>query len=417
LLGKYLIRFFVPDHEHPDRPEVRTRLAYLAAWVSIIGNVLLAAVKIALGLMLNSISLLADAAHTASDVLTSIVVVIGFRAAAKPADRSHPFGHGRAETVAGLVIAVLLAVTAFEFIKDSFARLLNPPGLAVSFSFGPVVLSSWWAVAIMLLFALLKESMARFADTIGRNINSETVKADAWHHRSDAIASLLVVFALVGSRFGIQRLDAVFGLLVAVFIGYVAFSIGLSSSTTLLGKAAPTAFQDEIRRLAMTDTGVLGVHGVTVPQYGTHRAIGVHIETPPDVPVLEAHEVASRVEERLSRELDASVVVHVEPAHHQLPLPLHGRVDAAIDAAVSEIPSVVGFHGVHIHEHAGTGHVDLHVTMDGSQELLVAHEIAHQLASRIEAALPGFVVNVHIEPLDSQVPTAKKRLQDRSDSP
>ena len=389
-----MVGMLFPKNEHTDRPEERTRLAFVAAWVSIIGNIGLAAVKVMLGLMLNSISLLADAAHTAADVLTSVVVVVGFRAAAKPADRGHPFGHGRAETVAGFAIAVLLGVTALQFMTSSVTRLVNPPEVG----------SSWWAIGIMVVFAGLKEWMARFAYRIADNINSETVRADGWHHRSDAIASLLVVVALVGAKFGVGRLDAVFGLLVAGLIGYVAYGLGKEAASTLVGKDAPTEFKDEVRDVAMTVTGVLGVHGVTVHEYGAQKAIGVHVETPPDLPVLEAHEVASRVEERLAKNLGASVVVHVEPARGMEPSPARLKVEEAIATAVREVEGVVGYHAVNVHESGGTGHIDLHVTTEGSRVLSAAHEMGHQLKAKIERELTGFVVNVHVEPCEPHGP-------------
>ena len=285
-------------------PAARSALAALAAWVSIVGNLFLAAVKLLLGFMFNSISIMADGVHTASDVLTSVVVLIGFRAAAKPPDESHPFGHGRAESVAALVIAVLLGVTALKLVTDAVTRLFSPPEIH----------PSWTVIGLMLVFALVKEWMARFAARIGRRIDSEAVHADAWHHRSDAITTGLVVIALVAVRFGLARLDAVFGLAVAGLVGYVAFQLTTSAANTLLGKAAPRAVKDEIRRLARTVPGVLGVHEVTVHQYGRRSVINLHVETAGDMPVRDAHDVATRVERHIAQNLSASVVVHLEPA-------------------------------------------------------------------------------------------------------
>ena len=396
--GDVLIRFFVPEHDETDRPEVRTRLAYLAAWVSIVGNVILAVFKVFLGLALNSLSLLADAAHTASDVLTSIIVIIGFRASVKPADRSHPFGHGRAESVAGLVIAVLLGVTAFEFASSGVSRLFHPQD----------VVGSWWAIVLTLLFALFKEWMARFSNAIGDRIGSETIHADAWHHRSDAITSLLVVIALVGAYFGITYLDALFGLFVAGVIGYVAFNIGMSATTTLLGKAAPIAFHDKIRRLARTITGVLGVHDVTVHQYGRHSVVNVHIETAANMPLLEAHEVASRVEKRISDELEASVVVHLEPAPQKGDGLVPSRIRRIIAETIRDIPGVVDFHGLNVYEQNGSGHIDLHVTLERTQDLASAHEVGHALSARIEAEVTGLAVNLHVEPCDGQCTSCRQ---------
>jgi divalent metal cation (Fe/Co/Zn/Cd) transporter len=168
-------------------PAIRTQYAYLEAWVSIVGNVALSAVKVAFGLLLNSISLLADAAHTAADVLTSVVVLVGFRLAKAPADEKHPFGHGRAEFLSSLVIAALLVYVGVEFGITSFRRLAT----------GSAVRGNLLVAAVMVAGAIVKEWMTRFASYLGARANAQALIGDAWHHRTDAIASVLVAVAIV----------------------------------------------------------------------------------------------------------------------------------------------------------------------------------------------------------------------------
>jgi len=160
----------------------RAQYAFLEAWVSITVNFVLAALKIVFGLLLDSISLLADAVHTASDVITSVVVLVGFRIAESPADEKHPFGHGRVEFLSSLIIALLLILVGIEFGKSSYERFLNPTPVKGNIA----------VVIIMVIGAVVKEWMTRFALHLGKKSNIQALVGDAWHHRTDAIASLLV---------------------------------------------------------------------------------------------------------------------------------------------------------------------------------------------------------------------------------
>ena len=170
----------VPLKGNINEPDHRKKVAYLEAWVSIIGNFLLAIIKGILGVMVNSISLIADAVHTASDVLTSVVVIVGFKLATLPPDNEHPYGHGRIEFIATLIISILLAAVGIKFGIDSYHRLIaNTP-----------VSGSYFVVVVMLLAGLFKELMSRFSIDLGQRIASSTLIADAWHHRTDAIASV-----------------------------------------------------------------------------------------------------------------------------------------------------------------------------------------------------------------------------------
>lgn len=394
----WLIHSVIREHDKKTEVTVRAQYAYLAAWVSIVGNIVLAAVKFVLGLMLRSLSMMADAAHTASDVVTSIVVLVGFRAASKPADPGHPFGHGRAENVATLTIAVLLVVVAVSFFSDAIHRLFNPVQVA----------GSWWAIAIMIVFALFKEWMARFAVHVGHEIESDAVQADAWHHRSDAIASVGVVIALVGARYGVYWLDTVFGIAVAALIGHVAVRMGLSAASTLMGKAVSPSIMNEIVRLARTVTGVRGVHAVTVHQYGPHRIVNVHVETAGELPVVEAHELASRVEQRVSEGLSASTLVHVEPVEVGGQNSRRSQIDEIIARVVKECPQAVNFHALNVYEAKSGGHIDLHVVVDRRLDVASAHELAHRVRELIRQDQKDLEVNIHIEPCDANCAQCSK---------
>jgi cation diffusion facilitator family transporter len=277
---------------------------FLEAWVSIIGNAFLAVIKVFLGMALNSISLLADAAHTASDVATSIVVILGFRVSRLPADEKHPFGHGRVEFLSALAIAVLLTFVGFEFGKSSYERLLsNAP-----------VIGSAAVAAVMVLSALLKEWMTRFALYLGEKANAQALVGDAWHHRTDAIASLLVAFAIIASMYGYHWVDAVLGLVVSGLIIYTGAQLAISSSSTLIGEKPAKELEDKIICATLDCPDVKDVHKVVIHDYGSRKSVSLHVLVNPGLSLEGSHDIATKVEKAVANHVHGDVVVHVEPA-------------------------------------------------------------------------------------------------------
>ena len=165
--------------------------------------------------MVGAVSVIADAVHTLSDVVSCAVVIWGFKQSEKPADVEHPYGHGRAEYIATLIIAVLLMVAGIEFIKAAIDRIQNPE----------LVEAEWWMVIALGATIVLKEITARYAEFLSAKIASGTLHADAWHHRSDAISSMLVVGALIAGNYGFPAVDGWAGLGVALFLIYTGFEI------------------------------------------------------------------------------------------------------------------------------------------------------------------------------------------------
>ena len=302
-LTDWLLAAFVHEHKNLDDPNARTHYGFLEAWISIVGNVILSAVKVILGMTLNSVSLLADAAHTISDVVTSVVVLVGFYAARRRPDREHPFGHGRTEFMATLIIALLLALVGIEFGRTSINRLIH----------GNTVTGSLPAALIMLVSGIVKELMAGVSIDLGQRINSSALMADAWHHRSDAIASALVAVAIVAARHGYPSVDSILGLAVSVLIIYTAWELGRSAGSSLMGEAPAGDLVQEIISLAQSVPNVLSVHDVAVHDYGPIKAVSLHIVVVENMSFSEAHRVASHVEDKIRDKVSGTLVVHVDP--------------------------------------------------------------------------------------------------------
>ncbi|MBC7319249.1 cation transporter [bacterium] len=282
----------------------REDFGYLEAWVSIIGNILLFLVKFLFGLALNSIALIAEGFHSLSDVLTSIVVLFGFKFGSKPADEKHPFGHGRIEQISTLIIAFMLLWVAYELGKASIERIISPPKV----DFNAVV------VVFMFISALIKEWMARFSIFLGKRINSSTLIADAWHHRSDAIASLLVGIGFIFIKFNIFRIDGILGLFIVILLGAVGIELIKSSVDFLLGKAPDERLLEYIRNVTLSVPGVLDLHDILVHDYQSSKAISLHIEIEDTLSAKEAHRIALEVQDRLKKKLkESNISVHIDP--------------------------------------------------------------------------------------------------------
>ncbi len=329
-----LVRTFAAQPK--DAADRRAAYGQLEGWVSIVLNTALFAFKLVLGLVSGSISVMADAAHTLSDSVTSGVVIVAARVARRPPDREHPFGHGRAEAVATVAIAVLLAAAGLEFGKASVERLLSP---------SPTT-GSWWVAAGLALSVLVKEWMCRFAQALARRSGNEALAADAWHHRSDALSTILVVFAVIGSRWGWTWLDGVMGLGVSVMLVKVGYDVVKGAVDTLLGSRPTPAELAEVRRQAMEVEGVEGVHDVVIHRYGETRFVSLHIETTDKLSPLAIHDLAEAVEARVATGGHGSVAVHMDPVDRDHPE--YAAVRALVEAQVAQDPGVESFHDLRL---------------------------------------------------------------------
>ena len=279
------------------------RWGYLEGGLSVILNTGLFALKFWVGTISGSIAMIADAWHTLSDTLTSLVLLLGFWMAARRPDEEHPFGHGRAEIISALIIGALLAVVGFGFLKESVVRLQHQAAA----TFGPV------AMIVFGASVLLKEGLAQFSLWAGRRTNSESLKADGWHHRSDAIASALIVLGgLLGTRF--WWLDGVMGICVSLLILYATYDIMKHAASPLLGEAPDGAMERRIQEIVRAVApNVHALHHFHMHRYGEHVELTFHIRLPADLKLAEAHETTTRIETALRDQLNIEATIHAEP--------------------------------------------------------------------------------------------------------
>ena len=334
-LSKKIASVFIKNHEDVKNIDVRTKYGLLEGWISVIGNIILFIIKITLGIYVNSASLITDAIHTLSDSVSSGIIIIGFYFAGKPSDKDHPFGHERIEFVIALIISILLIVTGIEMMKSSFYLVLTP----VKFS------GSNWVIAVIFATLVLKEMMARFSYDLGDLIDSDALRADAFHHRSDVFATGCVIVALIGSRFGLYYLDGVMGVIVSLVIIYSGYEIAKEAVNKIIGEAPSIESLKKIEMIAKSVAGVYDVHDIIVNSYGTQKVVSLHVDIEGSISVFEMHKIADDVEKLIEKEINGKVVVHVDPIIIDS---LHKDIEKEINDFIANNSNMKSFHDLRV---------------------------------------------------------------------
>ena len=286
-----------------SKSDARARDGYLEGVLSTVLNLVLFGLKYWAGVVSGSVALIADAWHTLSDSLTSIIVVVGTRISSQPADEEHPFGHGRAELIGSVIIAVVLSIVAIGFVGEAIDKLQN----RVAANYG------WIAIAVTAISIVTKEVMAQLAIRWGKKVSMKSLVADGWHHRSDAISSVII---LVGIFIGtyLWWIDAVLGLIVSAILLYVAYDILKESVSALIGEEAEPDLKQKLRELsASVYCDELDLQHVHLHSYGRHQELTFHIRLPDDLLLHEAHRISSEIEGLIRQELHMETTIHTEP--------------------------------------------------------------------------------------------------------
>ena len=299
-----LVRRFVADGENIQDVRVRQRYGKLAGAVGIGVNLFLFVVKLAAGLLTASVAVLADAFNNLSDAGTSIVTLVGFYLAGQEADEEHPFGHGRMEYLAGLIVAMAILLVGFELGKSSVEKILHPE--PVSFS----ALSA----GILALAVAVKLWLFRFNRMLGRRIDSAAMKATATDSLMDAIATAVVLVSTVAGWYFKVNIDGWVGVLVALFIFKAGWEAAKETLDPLLGRPMDPELAADIDRLVLDHPYILGIHDLVYHDYGPGRAMmSFHAEVPADGDLLAIHDVIDHIERELKERNGIETVIHMDP--------------------------------------------------------------------------------------------------------
>ncbi len=358
----------------------RKKIGYFEGIFSILVNIIISLIKLFYGLTLNSLSLIADAVHSISDVLSSVVVIIGFKLSDKPADKEHPFGHGRIDLVASVIISTMLLIVGFEFLKDAILRIKNPV----------IVSSTSIEILIIASTIVLKELLAQFSFFLGRKINSPSLMAEGHHHRSDALSTVIVIISLIASNYGYKWVDGVAGLIVALFIMHTAIDLLKESANPLIGSAPDKEIIEEIKKIALSYSDVIDVHDIVVHQFGEKWHISLHIEVPHTMSILDAHTLADSIERRVQSIYKGMTVVHIDPVNSDHPF--FNKVRDFIKKLGDKYPELKTAHDIRIVGDENTFNILFDINLEETEE---NYEKLKQIRKEIsEHFNAGVVVNV-----------------------
>lgn len=303
-MTKLLVKLFIRDSENIKEVSVRTAYGTLGSTTGIILNLLLAAFKYIAGMISGSISVTADAINNLSDAGSSIVSLAGVKLSAKPADKGHPYGHGRLEYISALAVAVLVFLMGFELLKSSVDKILNP--VPVKFN--------WLTLIILVVSILAKLWLGIFNKKLGEKINSAPMMAVMKDSFSDCLATGVAALSIIVSAFSDINIDGFLGLFVAGFILFTGFNISKDTLGVLLGNPPEKEYVELIENKIMSYEYVVGVHDLIIHDYGPQRRFAsAHAEVPANIDIMEAHDVIDLIERDIMNEMGLLISIHMDP--------------------------------------------------------------------------------------------------------
>ena len=311
-----IFKLFIKNADDVSDPKVRSAYGRVASIIGICANVILFAIKLLAGLLSGSIAIMADALNNLTDASSNVISFVGFKLSIMPADKEHPYGHGRYEYLSAFIVSILILLIGFELLKSGVEKIINPT--AVEFSTLTVI--------ILVVSILIKLFLAFLNGTGAKKIDSSALKATQKDSVNDCIATSAVLISLIIAKFTSVSLDGVMAIAVAVFILISGIGIIKETISNLLGKPPEKERVDYIKNKLLSFDNVLGIHDLIVHDYGVGRQFAsVHLEMPAEVDVIESHEQIDKIEKLFLEEDGIEVVIHYDPVSTTNPLAIKMR--------------------------------------------------------------------------------------------
>ena len=380
-----ILRWFVKDYENREDPRVREKCGKVAGLVGIFSNAVLFVMKITAGLLFHSVSVTADAVNNLSDAGSSVVTLVGFKLAGMPADKEHPYGHGRYEYLAGLAVSFVILLIGLRLVGSSIEKIRHP---------GPVEFS-WLTVGILLASILIKLWQSRFNLQVGRLIRSKALEATAADSRNDVLSTAAVLVSSLVSRLSGFQLDGYMGVLVAAFIIYSGVGLIRETLDPLLGSRPDPELVKEIQEALAGYEGIQGYHDLMIHNYGPGRCfVTVHAEVPADWDILASHELIDRIEEEFFRKTHMPLTIHMDPVVLDDP-----RVNACRDKIaiiLKQIDPSLTFHDFRMVPGEARSNL-LFDVVAGYDLPMTDMELKRAIRERIQAVNPGWYTIVKVD--------------------
>ena len=377
-----LLSLFVKDYKNTSDSRTRDKCAAAAGFVGIISNVFLSILKIVIGVITNSIAITADAVNNLTDAGSSVITLIGFRLAEKPADAEHPYGHRRIEYITGLIVSMVITILGGQFLITSVQSLFEPTETNYSTA----------AFVILGISIVVKLWQSRFYTVVGKHIDSTALIATASDSRNDVLTTAAVLIGGLISRFTGLELDGWLGCAVAIFIVKSGISLIIETADPLLGLAPDPELIKSIGRKIMSYKGVLGFHDLMVHNYGPDRCfVSVHVEVPAEQDILVSHDIIDNIEFDFLRETGMHVVIHLDPVvtADSETNTLHSEVADIIGKLSAELGKELSMHDFRVVK--GQTHTNLIFDVAVPFDLkLTDHELRERIETEIHKLSPSY---------------------------
>jgi len=331
--NKIIATKFIKNFDDVFNNHVRAKYGIFAGWISITAMVVIFIIKLGLGIRAGSISIVANAFHLLSHLANSVILVVSFRMATRPATAKTPYGHGRMEHVAPLIMSIFLFVSGIQIAERSVHQVLEPHEV------------HYWNALPWILFAtiIIKQWLAQFIKYLGKRVDSHAILANAFHQTIEAVMSFTVIAGLVaGHYFHKPEVDGSIGILVSLWLLYMGFTHGREAIIPLLGKAPSQELIQKIRETAKSVDGVEDVHEIIVHDYGTMYTISLHLEIPEKFGPIEIHDITERCEAKLRVTFRGETIAHSDPLLE--PTPEIQAIQDGFQEVLEDFPEIIGYH-------------------------------------------------------------------------
>jgi len=363
--------------ESQDKLQERYIAIRNVTWVGIIGNVLLSILKLIFGFIGQSQALIADGLHSLSDLISDAVVLVAARYSAEHADDEHPYGHARFETIATVAVGLILLLVAFGMLMDVVQRLYESHNLMQ-----PTVIS----LITIIVSIVVKEALYQYTIVVAKKTKSSMLQANAWHHRSDAISSVIALIGVAGSMMGFIWLDAVAAIGVSIMIAHIGWSLTRSGALELVDTGLDSEKLQEIKEIITTTDGVVALHELRTRRMGANALMDVHILVNQRISVSEGHHIGEIMRLNLIDKVEeiTEVIVHIDPEDDEETspnqgLPLRNTIVTNLQKAWQPLAITQSIENIALHYISGKVHVDVYLPLSNSQDSKQVKTLPQQL--------------------------------------
>lgn len=381
MFSKLLVKIFIKDNENIENEDVRNKYGYLAGVVGIIGNIILFIVKLLVGLLTSSIAIMADAFNNLSDMASSVITIVGFKLASMPPDKEHPFGHGRLEYISALIVAFMVMLVGFQFVKSSIGRILNP--IPITFEIIPFIL--------LFISILIKIWLSSFNKFIGNKINSSALKAASVDAMGDVFTSSTVLVAFLVAKFTSLPIDGYAGVIVSVAILYAGYSLVKETISPLLGEAPDPELVKGINQAILSYDNIQGVHDLIIHNYGVGKSIAsVHAEIPADIDIMTIHDIIDKAEREISEKFKTHLVIHMDPICVETEEVAY--IKSEVEKIIKYNPVIKSMHDFRVVGHGDSQTLVFDVVVDNDKmiKIMTEEELKEGIISAIRDVHPEY---------------------------